>query len=266
MPLTETGTLHGSIRAAGSFLREDWMKGIFKSAALSVLAAASAALLLAGCAATESVSRDIHVKRGVTAEDDLIHFYGAPSQRIIRGDNEYFVYNARTMNITLADGTSCRGTPVFIFSYETKKLSDLKCREQIPAEDLSNKAGDAVVVGVTDSGSAPLYDASSPETSSGTDAALAPSAGVEGVNEAAVAGPLADGSVPVEDLGESTGADEGTGSPESADEGTSGSAGADAGSEETSPDGGSDGASGSTGTGDEIPLAGDDGGMEIINR
>ena len=128
------------------------MKGIFKSAALSVLAAASAALLLAGCAATESVSRDIHVKRGVTAEDDLIHFYGAPSQRIIRGESEYFVYNARTMNITSADGTSCRGTPVFIFSYETKKLSDLKCREQIPAEDLSNKAGDAVVVGVTDSG------------------------------------------------------------------------------------------------------------------
>jgi len=236
------------------------MRGL-RSAAFIFVAAASLVFVLGGCAATETVSRDIHVKRGVTAEDDLIHFYGAPSQRIIRGESEYFVYNARTMNITSADGSSCRGTPVFIFSYETKKLSDLKCREQIPAEELSNKAGDAVVVGVTDSGSAPMYDASSPETSPTTDAALAPSAGVEGVNEAAVAGPLADGSVPVEDLGESTGAEE------SGVAGMSGSAGADTGAGESSPDGGSDGASGSTGAaGDEIPLAGDDGGMEIINR
>ena len=80
------------------------MMGIFRSAELSFAAAASFMLLLAGCAAPETVSRDVHVKRGVTAEDDLIHFYGAPSQRIIRGDSEYFVYNARTMNITSADG------------------------------------------------------------------------------------------------------------------------------------------------------------------
>ena len=126
--------------------------GIFRSAALSFISAASLVFVLGGCAAPESVSRDIHVKRGVTLEDDLIHFYGAPSQRIIRGDSEYFVYNARTMNITSADGTACRGTPVFIFSYETKRLSDLKCRENIPAEELSNKAGDSIVVGVTDSG------------------------------------------------------------------------------------------------------------------
>lgn len=223
------------------------MKENCRSAALSLMAAASLVFVLAGCAAPETVSRDIHVKRGVTAEDDLIHFYGAPSQRIIRGESEYFVYNARTMNITSADGTSCRGTPVFIFSYDTKRLSDLKCREQIPPEELSNKSGDAVVVGVTDSGSQPLYDASSPEASTdgAMDAALAPSSGVMGVNEAAVAGPLGGDSVPVEDLG-SGNADEGA-------DGVSGSAGSGSGN-------------GSDGTGDEIPHAGDDGGMEIINR
>ena len=164
--------------------------GIFRSAELSFAAAASFMLLLAGCAAPETVSRDVHVKRGVTAEDDLIHFYGAPSQRIIRGDSEYFVYNARTMNITSADGSSCRGTPVFIFSYDTKKLSDLKCRESIPPEELSNKAGDAVVVGVSDTGDAPMYDGSPAETAAdgaytGNGAALAPAAGVRG-DEAAV--------------------------------------------------------------------------------
>jgi len=245
------------------------MKENCRSAALSLMAAASLVFVLAGCAAPETVSRDIHVKRGVTAEDDLIHFYGAPSQRIIRGESEYFVYNARTMNITSADGTSCRGTPVFIFSYDTKRLSDLKCREQIPPEELSNKSGDAVVVGVTDSGSQPLYDASSPEASTdgAMDAALAPSSGVMGVNEAAVAGPLGGDSVPVEDLGESTGADEagsGVGAPESgADDGSSVSTGASSGAGDTDAQGGS---GSGAGNGDEIPLAGDDGGMEIINR
>ena len=214
----------------------------------SLVPALSLILALGGCAAPETVQRDIHVKRGVTLEDDLIHFYGAPSQRIIRGESEYFVYNGRIMNITSADGTSCKGTPVFIFSYDTKKLSDLKCREQIPAEDLSNKSGDSVVVGVTDSGNTPLYDSSSPGAS-GTDDGpgpqLAPSAGVQGTNEAVIAGPSAGDSVPVEDLG-SGDADEGA-------DGVSGSAGSGSGN-------------GSDGTGDEIPHAGDDGGMEILNR
>ena len=220
--------------------------GIFRSAELSFAAAAS----FAGCAAPETVSRDIHVKRGVTAEDDLIHFYGAPSQRIIRGESEYFVYNARTMSITSADGSSCRGTPVFIFSYETKKLSDLKCRESIPPEELSNKAGDAVVVGVSDTGD--------------NGAALAPAAGVGGVNEAAVAGPLSDGSVPVEDLGESTGADEGVSAGGSSVDADGGSPAGGSGSAGGSGDTGS--AGGALDSSDEIPLAGDDGGMQIINK
>ena len=131
------------------------MRGFERALPLAALAAASLVFVLGGCAAPETVQRDIHVKRGVTLEDDLIHFYGAPSQRIIRGESEYFVYNGRTMNITSADGASCHGTPVFIFSYDTKRLSDLKCRENIPAEELSSKAGDSIVVGVTDSGSAP---------------------------------------------------------------------------------------------------------------
>ena len=242
--------------------------GIFRSAELSFAAAASFMLLLAGCAAPETVSRDIHVKRGVTAEDDLIHFYGAPSQRIIRGESEYFVYNARTMNITSADGSSCRGTPVFIFSYETKRLSDLKCRESIPPEELSSRAGDAVVVGVSDTGDAPMYDGSSPETSAdgayaGNGAALAPAAGVGGVNEAAVAGPLADGSVPVEDLGESTGADDGV-SAGGAQDADGGSPAGGSGSAGGSGDAGS--AGGAADSSDDIPLAGDDGGMQIINK
>ena len=245
------------------------MMGIFRSAELSFAAAASFMLLLAGCAAPETVAHDIHVKRGVTAEDDLIHFYGAPSQRIIRGESEYFVYNARTMNITSADGSSCRGTPVFIFSYDTKRLSDLKCRESIPPEELSNKAGDAVVVGVSDTGDAPMYDGSSPETSAdgayaGNGAALAPAAGVGGVNEAAVAGPLADGSVPVEDLGESTGADEGVSAGGSSVDADGGSPAGGSGSAGGSGDAGS--AGGALDSSDEIPLAGDDGGMEIINK
>ena len=62
------------------------MRGL-RSAAFIFVAAASLVFVLGGCAATETVSRDIHVKRGVTAEDDLIHFYGAPSQRIIRGES-----------------------------------------------------------------------------------------------------------------------------------------------------------------------------------
>ena len=147
------------------------MRGFGRALPLAALAAASLVFVLGGCAAPETVQRDIHVKRGVTLEDDLIHFYGAPSQRIIRGESEYFVYNGRTMNITSADGTSCHGTPVFIFSYDTKRLSDLKCRENIPAEELSSKAGDSIVVGVTDSGSAPMYDASS-QDASGADIGL----------------------------------------------------------------------------------------------
>ena len=244
------------------------MMGIFRSAELSFAAAASFMLLLAGCAAPETVSHDIHVKRGVTAEDDLIHFYGAPSQRIIRGESEYFVYNARTMNITSADGSSCRGTPVFIFSYDTKRLSDLKCRESIPPEELSSRAGDAVVVGVSDTGDAPMYDGSSPETSADgaytqNGAALAPAAGVGGVNEAAVAGPLADGSVPVEDLGESTGADDGV-SAGGAQDADGGSPAGGSGSAGGSGDAGS--AGGAADSSDDIPLAGDDGGMQIINK
>jgi hypothetical protein len=186
----------------------------------------------------------------VTLEDDLIHFYGAPSQRIIRGESEYFVYNGRTMNITSADGASCHGTPVFIFSYDTKRLSDLKCRENIPAEELSSKAGDSIVVGVTDSGSAPMYDASSQDASGadiGLGAELAPASGVEGANEAAVAGPQGGDNVPVEDLGEST---DGINSAP-ADSGSGAGAGDSASSESS---------------GDEIPLAGENGEMEIINR
>lgn len=213
------------------------MRLSWRPAALSLLSAASLLFVLGGCAAPQSVSHDIHVKRGVTAEDDLIHFYGAPSQRIIRGDSEYFVYNARTMNITSADGSACRGTPVFIFSYETKKLSDLKCRESIPPEELSNKAGDAVVVGVTDSGDSPLYDASSPETSvSGSSdvPALAPAAGIAG--------------------------DEGMPAPAAAPEmsGAADDAVPGSGADDTAAD--------SSVTGGEIPLAGDDGELEIINR
>ena len=239
------------------------MRGFRQGAALSFISAAALVFVLGGCAATGSVSRDIHVKRGVTEEDDLIHFYGAPSQRIIRGGSEYFVYNARTMNITSADGSSCMGTPVFIFSYETKRLSDLKCRENIPAEELSNKAGDSVVVGVTDSGSAPLYDASSPETDA-ADAdvpALAPSAGIAGAEALAPDG----GAAPVYDAGsEAQDASDGAG------RGASEIAGGDTGSGAESPsdDGGAsdNGSDGAQGGGDEIPLAGDDGGMEIINR
>ena len=238
------------------------MMGIFRSAELSFAAAASFMLLLAGCAAPETVSRDVHVKRGVTAEDDLINFYGAPSQRIIRGDSEYFVYNARTMNITSADGSSCRGTPVFIFSSDTKKLSDLKCRESIPPEELSNRAGDSIVVGVTDSGNAPMYDASTPETAAGDGSdipALAPAAGIAGADAQGSAGVSGAGSsdapVPVEDLGSGESvpsSDSGTGSGSAEAAGTAGSESA-----------GDEGASGS---GDEIPLAGDDGEMQIINR
>lgn len=207
-------------------------------------------------------------------EDDLIHFYGAPSQRIIRGESEYFVYNARTMNITSADGSACRGTPVFIFSYETKRLSDLKCRENIPAEELSNKAWDSVVVGVTDSGNAPMYDASSPETNAaeGGDMPLAPAAGISGAE------PLpADGSpVPVEDLGESSGAGaqdpagfvaSGIGSGAGDGSLESGSAGGSGNPVDSTEGAAGTGGSGSAqGSGDEIPLAGDDGEMEIINR
>ena len=250
------------------------MRGFGRSAALSFMSAASLVFVLGGCAAPESVSRDIHVKRGVTLEDDLIHFYGAPSQRIIRGESEYFVYNARTMNITSADGTTCKGTPVFIFSYETKRLSDLKCRENIPAEELSNKAGDSIVVGVTDSGNAPMYDASSPETSVAEvgDMPLAPAAGITGAEP-----PPADGSpVPVEDLGESSGA----GAQDPAGSVASGiGSGAGDGSLKSGSAGGSgssvdstEGAAGSEGSGsaqssdDEIPLAGEDGELEIINR
>lgn len=245
------------------------MRGFGRSAALSIMSAASLMFVLGGCAAPETVSRDIHVKRGVTLEDDLIHFYGAPSQRIIRGESEYFVYNARTMNITSADGSSCRGTPVFIFSYDTKKLSDLKCRESIPPEELSSRAGDSVVVGVSDTGDAPMYDGSSTETSADgaytqNGAALAPAAGVGGVNEAAVAGPLADGSVPVEDLGESTGADEGVSAGGSSLDADGGSPAGGSGSAGGSGDAGS--ADGALDSPDEISLAGDDGGMQIINK
>ena len=242
--------------------RRNGMRGFGRSAALSFMSAASLVFVLGGCAAPESVSRDIHVKRGVTLEDDLIHFYGAPSQRIIRGESEYFVYNARTMNITSADGTACRGTPVFIFSYDTKRLSDLKCRENIPAEELSNKAGDSIVVGVTDSGNAPMYDASSPETAAGDGSdipALAPAAGIAGADAQGAAGVSGAGSsdagVPVEDLGSGE-------SLSSSDSGT-GSGSAEAAGTAVSVSAGDDGASGS---GDEIPLAGDDGEMQIINR
>ena len=55
------------------------MRGFRQGAALSFISLASLMFVLGGCAAPETVSRDIHVKRGVTAEDDLIHFYGAPS-------------------------------------------------------------------------------------------------------------------------------------------------------------------------------------------
>lgn len=226
------------------------MRGFERALPLAALAAASLVFVLGGCAAPETVQRDIHVKRGVTLEDDLIHFYGAPSQRIIRGESEYFVYNGRTMNITSADGASCHGTPVFIFSYDTKRLSDLKCRENIPAEELSSKAGDSIVVGVTDSGSAPMYDASSQDASGadiGLGAELAPASGVEGANEAAVAGPQGGDNVPVEDLGEST---DGINSVP-ADSGSGAGAGDSASSESS---------------GDEIPLAGENGEMEIINR
>jgi len=243
-------------------LRRRGMRGFRQGAALSFISAAALVFFLGGCAATQSVSRDIHVKRGVTEEDDLIHFYGAPSQRIIRGESEYFVYNARTMNITSADGSSCRGTPVFIFSYETKRLSDLKCRENIPAEELSSRAGDSVVVGVTDSGSAPLYDASTPETDAadGDVPALAPAAGIAGAEALAPDG----GAAPVYDAGsEAQDASDGAGSGASESAGEGAGSGAESGSADGGASGGSDGAQGS---GDEIPLAGEDGGMEIINR
>ena len=248
------------------------MRGFGRSAALSIMSAASLMFVLGGCAAPETVSRDIHVKRGVTLEDDLIHFYGAPSQRIIRGESEYFVYNARTMNITSADGTTCRGTPVFIFSYDTKKLSDLKCRENIPAEELSSKAGDSIVIGVTDSGNAPMYDGSTPETSAadGDAPALAPAAGITGAEALSPEG----AAVPAEDLGAGSSGSGAQDSAGSALSGTEGSAG------ESAQDGGTAGGSGSAGDGpdvsagtsgsesdsDEIPLAGDDGEMQIINR
>jgi len=248
------------------------MRGFGRNAAWSFLSAAAFMFVLGGCAAPETVSRDIHVKRGVTLEDDLIHFYGAPSQRIIRGDSEYFVYNARTMNITSADGSSCRGTPVFIFSYDTKKLSDLKCRENIPAEDLSSKAGDSIVVGVTDSGNTPMYDVSAPETDAadGDAPALAPAAGITGAEALSPEG----AAVPVEDLsaeGSGSGAQDSAGSALSGTEGVAGESAQDggiAGGSGSAGDGPdvSAGASGSESDGDEIPLAGDDGEMQIINR
>ena len=89
-------------------------------------------------------------------------------------------------------------------------------------------------------------------------------AGVGGVNEAAVAGPLADGSVPVEDLGESTGADEGVSAGGSSVDADGGSPAGGSGSAGGSGDTGS--AGGALDSPDEIPLAGDDGGMEIINK
>ena len=209
----------------------------------AVLCAASVLFALGGCQETQTVSRDVRLKKGVTVEDDLIHFYGAPSQRIIRGESEYFVYNGRTMNVTSSDGSQCRGTPVFIFSYDDKKLSDLKCRENIPADELSSQAGDSIVVGVKDSSGTPLYDASSPETDNTGDTdgglQLAPSEGMHGAEGPAYAT-----------------AEDGTSlSPLSAGDGSDGSRG-------------TDGGAGSTEGGDasDIPLEGSDGEMEIINR
>ena len=49
------------------------MKENCRSAALSLMAAASLVFVLAGCAAPETVSRHIHVKRGVTGEGERIH-------------------------------------------------------------------------------------------------------------------------------------------------------------------------------------------------
>ena len=95
-----------------------------------------------------------------------------------------------------------------------------------------------------------MYDASSQDASGadiGLGAELAPASGVEGANEAAVAGPQGGDNVPVEDLGEST---DGINSAP-ADSGSGAGAGDSASSESS---------------GDEIPLAGENGEMEIINR